>query len=67
VWFATPLLQRTFTSYSLPVSRRTVSKDEGVRSVFAAIPGSSPGRALRDGRHSASQTRVNALMAPSSG
>jgi hypothetical protein len=27
VWFATPSLQRTLTSYSLPVSRRTVSKD----------------------------------------
>ena len=32
-----------------------VSKDEGACSVFAAI--------LRDGRRSASQTRVNALMA----
>jgi hypothetical protein len=46
VWFATPLLQRTFTSYSLPVSRRTVSKDEGAWSVRAANPSRRPLRGL---------------------
>jgi hypothetical protein len=37
VWIATPSLQRTFTSYSLPVSRRTRSETRNQRDEIVQV------------------------------